>query len=228
MSQSLLPLRRGALPGEHHTKINIPFLSFVLGYISEDISIFHTFFTRKGKRVRWLWATGSWCNSMARRLLLPLRMSVQVLNWLTLLWNNYAFHSGTFYHAVLPLCRLHVLRRYKREEQRLVYFYTCISPNYIHTHPSNGTFKCKIMWEFTDLFNMHIKYRHPFMHQGGASISWEEHSERGENKLLNYNGTSWNLLSLNSPPSNCKKPNFALSNFWKAKCLQWISVNLTV
>lgn len=52
MSQALLPLRRGALPGEHHTTINIPFLSFVLGYISEDISIFHTFFARKGKRVR--------------------------------------------------------------------------------------------------------------------------------------------------------------------------------
>lgn len=42
-----------------HTPINIPFLTFVLGYISEDISIFHTFFTRKGKHLCWLWATGA-------------------------------------------------------------------------------------------------------------------------------------------------------------------------
>lgn len=89
-------------------------------------SHFFFFFTRKGKHVHWLWGIQSWCNFMARRLLLPLRMLVQVLNWLTLLWNNYAFHSGTFYHAILLLCRLHVLRRYKREEQRLFYFCTCI------------------------------------------------------------------------------------------------------
>jgi len=60
---------------------------------------------------------------------------------------------------------------------------------------------------------MHIKYSYPFMYQGDASISWEEHSKNGENILLNYNWTSWNLFRLNSPPSNCKKPNYALSNF---------------
>lgn len=31
---------------------------------------------------------------------------------------------------------------------------------------------------------MHIKYRHPFMQQGGASISWEEHSEQGGGKHI--------------------------------------------
>lgn len=147
--QCLNLFNSSSLTGEHHTRIHIRLLSFVLQYFFEDISIFHTFFffTRKGKHVHWLWAIESWCNFMARRLLLPLRMLVQVLNWLTLLWNNYAFHSGTFYHAILLLCRLHVLRRYKREEQRLLFLYMHLT--IIYTHTSNSTFKCKIMWEFT-------------------------------------------------------------------------------
>lgn len=162
---------------DHRITIYIHLLSFVLQQVSEDARFFFStlffFFTRKGKHVHWLWGIQSWCNFMARRLLLPLRMLVQVLNWLTLLWNNYAFHSGTFYHAILLLCRLHVLRRYKREEQRLLFLYMHLT--IIYTHTSNSTFKCKIMWEFTGVFNMYIKYRYPFMHQGDASISWEQH-----------------------------------------------------
>lgn len=129
LSPSLLALNSSSLTGDYCITIYTHLLSFVLQHIFEDwlfSHFFFFFFTRKGKHVHWLWGIQSWCNFMARRLLLPLRMSVQVLNWLTLLWNNYAFHSGTFYHAILLLCRLHVLRRYKREEQRLFYFYTCI------------------------------------------------------------------------------------------------------
>lgn len=52
---------------------------------------------------------------------------------------------------------------------------------------------------------MHIKYRHPFMQQGGASISWEEHSEQGGKYIVKLQLNKLKLAQVKQPTLKLQK-----------------------